>query len=241
MRTTAQHRVLWGEYSWHKYEPTWAILCGVTQVSLRWTTLLVGARQPDAFTSKHRRIYKHIHTQSPVYIHVPPDSAAWANMLIAQPMLSNSCISHWVWGASGRKREFDVINDAVMKEHWSPAVAHEAFVHGTKLQVMRTRVSVLTLGEEECQVWEGATTCPAITTQLPASSAPGEPIIGLRPPLRPAPFVKLSEKHKDWLNELIGQLMPVSFHLYAPPFSDGQMGRETLPQLPGDNSSATLS
>lgn len=50
-------------------------------------------------------------------------------------------------GVSGRKREVDCVNAGVMKEHWSPAVADEGSVHGTKLMIMRTKVSVLTLIE----------------------------------------------------------------------------------------------
>lgn len=41
----------------------------------------------------------------------------------------------------------DGVNGGVMKEHWSPAAAGEGCVHGTKLQVMRTKVSVLTMAE----------------------------------------------------------------------------------------------
>lgn len=41
----------------------------------------------------------------------------------------------------------DRVNTGVMKEHWSLAVAEEGSVHGIKLTVMRTKVSVLTLVE----------------------------------------------------------------------------------------------
>lgn len=149
-------------------------------------------------------------------------------------MLRKSCISHWVWGVSGRKREVDRVNRGVMKEHWSLAVADEGSVHGTKLTVMRTKVSVLTLVEWERQVWGEVVTTPAITTQPPALPALAKPIKGAHPPLWFAPSVKLSEKHKDWLDKLLGQLIPVSFHLRAPPFSDGQIGRGKLLQLPED-------
>lgn len=149
-------------------------------------------------------------------------------------MSSNSCISQWVWGVSGRKREVDRVNGGVMKEHWSPAAADEGSVHGTKLKVMRTKVSVLTLVEWERQVWGGATTTPVVTTQPPALAALAEPIRGAHPPVWSAISVKLSEKHKDWLDKLLGQLIPVSFHLCAPPFSDGQIGRGKLLQLPED-------
>ena len=149
-------------------------------------------------------------------------------------MLSNSNISHWVWGISDKKREMDRVNWGVMKEHGSPGAADERPVHGTKLKVMRTKVSVLTLEEWECQVWGGATTTPAITTQTPTLPALAEPIRGVHPPLWSAPWVKLSEKHKDWLDKLLGQLIPVSFHLCASPFSDGQIGSGKLLQLPED-------
>lgn len=57
MLTPVQHHILRGEYSWHKYKSTRAVLCGMTQVSLRWTSLLVKARQPETYTHKHLFIY----------------------------------------------------------------------------------------------------------------------------------------------------------------------------------------
>lgn len=100
---------------------------------------------------------------------------------------------------------------------------------------MRIKVSVLTLLEWEHQVWGGLTTTPATTTQPPAPSISVEPIRGAHPPLhRPAPSIKLSEKHKDWLDKLLGQLIHVSFHLCAPPSSDGQLECGSLHQLPDD-------
>lgn len=41
----------------------------------------------------------------------------------------------------------DRVNSAVMKEHRSPAAEDEGPVHGTRLTVMRTKVSVLMLAE----------------------------------------------------------------------------------------------
>lgn len=149
-------------------------------------------------------------------------------------ILGNSCISHWVWGVSDRKREVDCVNGGVMKEHWSLVTADEEPVHGTKLKVMRTKVSLLTVVEWEYQVWGGAKTSPAITTLPPALPILAEPISGARPTLSSTPSIKLSQKHKDWLDKLLGQLIPVSFHLCAPPFSDGQIGHENLLQLPED-------
>lgn len=58
-----------------------------------------------------------------------------------------------------------------------------------------------------------------------------EPISGAHPTLSSTPSIKPSQKHKDWLDKLLGQLIPVSFHLCAPPFSDGQIGHRKLLQL----------
>lgn len=41
----------------------------------------------------------------------------------------------------------DRVNGSVMKEQWSLAATDEGSVHGTKLTVMRTKMSVLTLVE----------------------------------------------------------------------------------------------
>lgn len=80
-----------------------------------------------------------------------------------------------------------------MKEHWSPAAEDEGSVHGTKLKVMRTKVTILTRWER--QVEGGVTTTPAITTQPPTRAHRAEPIRGAHPPLWSAPSVK--QKHKD--------------------------------------------
>ncbi len=57
MLTPVQHHILRGEYCWHKYEPPRVILYGMTQVvSLRCTSLLVRARQPETYTHKETEI-----------------------------------------------------------------------------------------------------------------------------------------------------------------------------------------
>lgn len=91
------------------------------------------------------------------------------------------------------------------------------------------------MAEWKRQVWRRVTTTPAISTQPPYSLPPlAEPIRAAHPPLSSSFSIKLSEKHKDWLDKLLGQLIPVSFHLGAPPFSDRQIGCEKLLQLPED-------
>lgn len=121
-----------------------------------------------------------------------------------------------------------------MKEHWSLVAADEGPLHGTKLRIMRTKVSVLTVVQCEYQVWGGAKTSPAITTLPPFLPILAKPISRAHPPLLSAPSIKPSQKHKDRLDKLLGQLIPVSFHLCAPPFSDGQIGQGKLLQLPED-------
>ena len=51
MLTPVQHHKLRGEYRWHKYEPTRAVLRGMTQVSLRWT--LTACKGPDSQKRTH--------------------------------------------------------------------------------------------------------------------------------------------------------------------------------------------
>lgn len=45
------------------------------------------------------------------------------------------------------RNSVDYAKGGVKKKHWSPAAADEGSAHGTKLKVMRIKVSVLTLVE----------------------------------------------------------------------------------------------
>lgn len=59
------------ERSWHTYKSTRAVLCGMTQVSLRVETLLVKVRQAGAQTHRlNSCLNTHTHT------HAPPNPAA---------------------------------------------------------------------------------------------------------------------------------------------------------------------